>query len=76
MQPQKLTVSLTNFILVFLLVFMQAPIVADHGGFTATLSATDVVDDGTYSIEVESRNSKTLFTVESRRRDNGLHSLR
>ena len=62
MQPQKLTVSLTNFILVFLLVFMQAPIVADHGGFTATLSATDVVDDGDpNSIEVESREAGTSF---------------
>ena len=64
MQPQKLTVSLTNCILVFLLVFMQAPIVADHGGFTATLSATDVVDDGNpNSIEVESREASTSFTA-------------
>ena len=61
MQPQKLTVSLTNFILMFLLIFIQAPIVADHGGFTATLSATDVVDDGTNSIEVESREAGTSF---------------
>ena len=61
MQPQKLTVSLTNFILMFLLIFIQAPIVADHGVFTATLSATDVVDDGTNSIEVESREAGTSF---------------
>ena len=61
MQPQKLTISLTNFILMFLLIFIQAPIVADHGGFTATLSATDVVDDGTNSIEVESREAGTSF---------------
>ena len=61
-QPQKLTVSLTNFIVMFLLIFIQAPIVADHGGFTATLSATDVADDNTNSIEVESRGAGIPFT--------------
>ena len=60
MQPQKLIVSLTNFILIFLLIFMQTSTWSDHDGFTATLSATDVGDDGTNAIEVESRTDKRL----------------
>ena len=64
MQPPKLIVSLTNFILIFLLIFMQTSTWSDHDGFTATLSATDVVDDGNpNSIEVESREASTSFTA-------------
>ena len=63
MRPPKLTVSLTNFILVFLLIFMQTSAWSDHDGFTAALSVTDVVDDGNpNSIGVESRKSTTPFT--------------
>ena len=63
MQLNKLTGSLTHFILMFLLIFIQASAWSDHGGFTATLSATDVVDDGNpNSIEVESREPGTPFT--------------
>ena len=63
MQPNKLTFPLTRFLLILLLICIQAPAVADHGGFTATLSAIDVVDDGTNSIEVESRKFDTPFTA-------------
>ena len=59
MQLNTLTVSLTRFILMFLLIFIQTSVWSDHGGFTATLSAIDVVDDGTNSIEVESREAGT-----------------
>ena len=63
MQPNKLTFPLTHSVLILLLICIQVSAVADHGGFTATLSATDVVDDGNpNSIEVESRKSNTPFT--------------
>ena len=65
MQSNKLTFSLTSFILILLLSFIQASAVADHGGFTATLSAIDVVDDGNpNSIEVESREANTSLTAD------------
>ena len=63
MQPNKLTFPLTSLILIPLLIFfIQASAWSDHGGFTATLSAIDVVDDGNpNSIEVESRMANTPF---------------
>ena len=65
MQLNKLTFPLTHFVLILLLICIQASTVADHGGFTATLSTIDVVDDGNpTSIEVESRTSGTSFTVD------------
>ena len=65
MQPNKLTFPLTHSVLILLLICIQVSAVADHGGFTATLSATDVVDDGNpNSIEVESRKSNIPFTMD------------
>ena len=70
MQPNKLTFPLTHSVLILLLIFIQASAVADHGGFTATLSATDVVDDGNpNSIEVESREPGTPFTGDTAAHD-------
>lgn len=63
MPSNKLTSALTHFVLIFLLVFIPISTRADHGGFAATFFATDAVDDGTNSIEVESREAKTLLTT-------------
>ena len=63
MRLNKLTRSLTQFYPDTPTdLHAQASCVADHGGFTATLSAKDVVDDGNpHSIEVESRMANTPF---------------
>ena len=59
-----LTSSLTHFILIPLLILIPISAWSDHSGFTAILSATDVVDDGTNRIEVESRTAGTSFTAQ------------
>lgn len=49
--------------LILLLCFILLPVSSSFGGFLATLSATDVVDDGTSTrIEVASRTAGTAFT--------------